>query len=75
MDAVKLTVSRLGCRWIISCQLPCTALISICNTFNAVYKTYFHGEYPARAFIGASRLLRGAHFEVQGIAVRSRHEH
>ena len=29
-----------------------------------------HGHYPARAFIGSDKLLRGAHFEVQGVATR-----
>jgi 2-iminobutanoate/2-iminopropanoate deaminase len=37
-----------------------------------VYRSYFHGHFPARAFIGVSSLVRGAHFEVAGIAARSR---
>ena len=41
------------------------------DQFNAVYGTYFDGDFPARAFIGSGPLLRGAHFEVKGIAVRS----
>ena len=36
--------------------------------FNAVYRTYFKGPLPARAFIGAGSLLGGAHFEVMAIA-------
>jgi len=36
--------------------------------FNAVYRTYFKGPLPARAFIGAGSLLGGAHFEIMGIA-------
>jgi len=36
--------------------------------FNTVYRTYFKGPLPARAFIGAGSLLGGAHFEVMGIA-------
>lgn len=44
--------------------------VRLYNTFNAVYRTYFDGEFPARAFIGSGTLLRGARFEVQGIAVR-----
>jgi 2-iminobutanoate/2-iminopropanoate deaminase len=35
-----------------------------------VYRTYFHGDFPARAFIGVASLIRGAHFEITGIAVR-----
>lgn len=38
--------------------------------FNEIYATYFDGDFPARAFIGSGPLLRGAHFEVKGIAVR-----
>jgi 2-iminobutanoate/2-iminopropanoate deaminase len=38
--------------------------------FNAVYRTFFTGPLPARAFVGAGSLLNQAHFEVMGIAVR-----
>ena len=38
--------------------------------FNAVYRTYFKGPLPARAFIGAGSLLGDAHFEVMGMAVK-----
>lgn len=40
--------------------------------FNNVYRTYFKGPLPARAFIGAGSLLGGAHFEVMGIARKTR---
>jgi len=40
------------------------------DAFNSVYRTYFEGEFPARAFIGAGTLLFGARFEIQAIAVR-----
>ena len=40
------------------------------DAFNAVYRTYFKKEFPARAFIGAGTLLFNARFEMQGIAVR-----
>lgn len=40
--------------------------------FNEVYRTYFKGPMPARAFLGAGSLLGGAHFEVMGIAVKSK---
>lgn len=39
-------------------------------TFNAVYRTYFKGPLPARAYLGAARLLGDARFEIMGIAVR-----
>lgn len=38
--------------------------------FNEVYRTYFKKELPARAFIGSGKLLFGARFEVQAIAVK-----
>lgn len=41
--------------------------------FNEIYRTYFKGpNLPARAFIGTSQLLNGAHFEIKGIAVKSK---
>ena len=43
---------------------------SLYQKFNDVYRTYFHGQFPARAFIGAASLIRGAHFELMGIAVK-----
>jgi len=38
--------------------------------FNEVYKSYFKGPLPARAFIGAGSLLGNAHFEVMGMAAK-----
>src|ERR1700676_337754 len=49
-------------------ELFCTDL-ALYDTFNAVYRDYFPHGFPARAFLGASTLLRGAHYEVLGIAV------
>jgi 2-iminobutanoate/2-iminopropanoate deaminase len=40
------------------------------ETFDAIYRTYFHGHYPARGLLGASALQQGAHFEVVGVAVK-----
>lgn len=71
MDAVKHTVeaARLNMDDLVSVTVFCTDL-GLYDSFNAVYRTYFHGHFPARAFIGVDKLLRGAHFEVMGIAVR-----
>lgn len=44
--------------------------VSLWERFNSVYTTFFDGDLPARAFIGSGPLLFGAHFEIQGIAVR-----
>jgi 2-iminobutanoate/2-iminopropanoate deaminase len=71
MDAIKQTVESAGMTMddVVSVQVFCTDL-KLYDTFNAVYKTYFHGDYPARAFIGTDKLLRGARYEVMGIAVK-----
>jgi enamine deaminase RidA (YjgF/YER057c/UK114 family) len=44
--------------------------LSLYGKFNDAYKTYFGKDYPARAFIGSGPLLRGGHFEMNGIAVK-----
>jgi 2-iminobutanoate/2-iminopropanoate deaminase len=74
LDAVKQTVQASGFTMddLVSVTVYCTDL-GLYDTFNSVYRGYFHGPFPARAFIGVSTLLRGAHFEVQGIAVRRSH--
>lgn len=71
MDAVKRTVEASGFSMddLVTVQVFCTDL-SLYGTFNSVYKSYFHGDYPARAFIGAAKLLRGGHFEVMATAVK-----
>jgi 2-iminobutanoate/2-iminopropanoate deaminase len=71
MEAVKHTVESAGLNMdeLVAVTVYCTDL-QLYDTFNAVYRTYFHGHLPSRAFIGADKLLRGAHFEVQGIAVK-----
>ncbi|MGC1107530.1 MAG: RidA family protein [Candidatus Acidiferrales bacterium] len=56
---------------IVSVQVFCTDLANY-DAFNRVYRTYFHGKYPARAFVGVNKLLFGARYEVMGIAIRSR---
>jgi 2-iminobutanoate/2-iminopropanoate deaminase len=71
MDAVKRTVESAGLTMddFVSVTVYCTDL-QLYATFNTLYGTYFHGHHPARAFIGVDKLLRGAHFEVQGVAIR-----
>jgi 2-iminobutanoate/2-iminopropanoate deaminase len=72
MDQIKQVVEQAGMTMddIVQLQVYCTDLANY-NAFNGVYSTYFHGDFPARAFIGTSNLLFGARFEVMGIAVRS----
>ena len=71
MDGIKKTVESAGLTMddVVSVQVFCTDL-KLFETFNGVYKTYFHGDYPARAFVGASNLLRGGRYEVTGIAIK-----
>ncbi len=71
MDGIKQTVELAGLTMddVVSIQVFCSDL-KFYDTFNGVYKTYFHGDYPARAFVGASNLLRGGKFEVLGVAVK-----
>jgi len=72
MDAVKHTLERAGFRMddFVSVTVYCTDL-SLYDTFNGIYGGYFHGRHPARAFIGVSKLVRGARFELQGVAVKA----
>ena len=71
LDAVKQTLERAGFTMddLVSVSVYCTDL-ALYETFNGIYQTYFHGHHPARAFIGAEKLLRRAHFEVLGVAVK-----
>jgi 2-iminobutanoate/2-iminopropanoate deaminase len=71
MENIKQTVEQAGFAMddIVSMQIFCIDL-KFYDTFNAVYRTYFHGNYPARAFIGADKLLRNGRYEVTGIAVK-----
>ncbi len=71
MDGIKKTVEEAGFTMddVVSMQIFCSDL-KLYDTFNAVYKTYFHGDFPARAFVGSDKLLRNGHYEVTGIAVK-----
>ncbi|HEV2397092.1 MAG TPA: Rid family hydrolase [Candidatus Sulfotelmatobacter sp.] len=71
MDGVKKTVENAGLTMddVVSVQIFCADL-KYYETFNAVYKTYFHENFPARAFIGTDKLLRNGKYEVMGIAIK-----
>jgi enamine deaminase RidA (YjgF/YER057c/UK114 family) len=71
MEQIKVTVDKAGMSMddIVSMQVFCTDL-GLYDAFNSVYRTYFKGNFPARAFIGGNKLLFGARFEVLGIAVK-----
>jgi 2-iminobutanoate/2-iminopropanoate deaminase len=71
LDGVKSVLAEAGLTMddLVSVQVYCPDL-SLYDRFNGVYRGYFGKDFPARAFIGSGPLLRGAHFEMQGIAVR-----
>ena len=73
LDSIKQVVEQAGMTMddIVSLQVFCTDL-SQYDTFNKVYATYFHGDFPARAFLGTDKLLFNARFEINGIAVKSK---
>ena len=72
LEGVKRTIEAAGLTMddLVAVTVYCTDL-QLYDSFNAVYRSYFHGHYPARAFIGTDKLLRGGHFEVQGVAIKS----
>lgn len=71
LDQVKGVLAEAGMTMddIVSVQVFCSD-VSLFDTWNEVYPTYFGKELPARAFIGSGPLLFGARFEIQAIAVR-----
>ena len=71
MEQIKGTVEKAGMSMddIVSMQVFCTDL-NLYDAFNGVYRAYFKTNYPARAFIGGSKLLFGSRYEVLGIAVK-----
>ena len=73
MEAVKRTIEAGGMTMddLVSVQVYCSD-VSFYDAFNGIYRTYFHGQFPARAFLGSGKLLFGARFEVLGVAVKKR---
>ena len=71
LDAVKHTLENGGLKMqdLVSVTIYCTDL-GLYEKFNSVYRSYFDGHFPARAFIGVDKLVRGAHFEIAGVAVK-----
>jgi 2-iminobutanoate/2-iminopropanoate deaminase len=71
MDRMKQRLEMAGMTMgdLVSVQVFCPDL-SLYEPFNEVYRTYFKGPFPARAFIGSGPLLLGGRFEVLGVAVK-----
>jgi len=73
LDGVRsvLTQANMEMNDLVYVQIFCSD-VSLFDTFNAVYREYFSGDLPARAFIGSGPLLFGARFEIIGMAVKDR---
>jgi 2-iminobutanoate/2-iminopropanoate deaminase len=71
MDGFKDVLENQGMSMddLVSVQVFCNDF-ALYDTFNGVYGTYFHQQFPARAFVGVASLIRGAHFELMGVAVK-----
>ena len=71
MEAVKKQLADAGMTPddLVSVQIFCSDVRHY-DAFNAVYRTYFTKEFPARAFLGSGALLFGARFEIVGVAVK-----
>ena len=71
LDGLTSTLAEAGMAMndLVYVQVFCPD-VSLYEKFNTVYQSYFDKNFPARAFIGSGPLLRGGHFEVQGIAVK-----
>ena len=71
LDGMKGTLQAAGMSMedLVSVQVYCPN-VQLYDQFNAVYRSYFSKNFPARAFIGSGPLLRNARFEVVGIAVK-----
>ena len=71
LDSVQAVLAEAGMTMddLVQVQVFCSD-VSLFGEFNQVYTTYFSGSPPARAFVGSGPLLRGARFEVLGIAYR-----
>ena len=69
MEQFKATLEEAGMTMddLVSVTIYCSD-VSHYDAFNSVYRTYFTGNYPARAFIGSGNLLFDARFEMLAIA-------
>lgn len=70
--AVRADMAQTNFRMddLVSVRVYCTDL-ALYGKFNAAYRAQFGKDVPARAFIGVASLLRGGHFEMEGVAVKS----
>jgi 2-iminobutanoate/2-iminopropanoate deaminase len=71
MDGLRAVLDQAGWKMndVVQVQVY-TPDVSLFDTFNRVYVTYFESDLPARAFLGSGKLLMGARFELVAIAAR-----
>jgi 2-iminobutanoate/2-iminopropanoate deaminase len=71
LDSFKDVLTQAGMTMddLVTVTVYCPDL-TLYDKFNSAYRSYFKKDFPARAFIGSGPLLRGAHFEIQGIAAK-----
>lgn len=71
LDSIKGTLEAAGFSMddLVSVTIYCSD-VEHYDDFNQVYRSYFKKEFPARAFVGAGRLLFGARFEMQAVAIK-----
>jgi len=71
LDSIKGTLEAAGFSMddLVTVTVYCSD-VKHYDDFNRVYRSYFKQEFPARAFVGAGRLLFDARFEMQAIAVK-----
>lgn len=71
LDTIRATLAKADMTMddLVAVEIHCPDVAHY-DKFNGVYRTYFKGNFPARAFLGSGPLLFGARFEVKGIAVK-----
>ncbi len=71
LDGVRSVLEAAGMTMndLVYVQIFCPD-VTLFDTFNSVYREYFTGDLPARAFIGSGPLLFGARFEIIGVAAK-----
>jgi 2-iminobutanoate/2-iminopropanoate deaminase len=71
LQEIQRVLAMAGMRMdhLVSLQVFCSD-VSLWEQFNVVYRSYFEGQLPPRAFLGSGTLLFGARFELQGVAVK-----
>ena len=71
LDAFGTTLAAVDASFddLVQVQVFCSD-VGLYDVFNRAYAARFDGSFPTRAFIGSGPLLRGARFEMLGIAVR-----